>query len=194
MNISCLNFIFLICTSFIFGIIKGDKIIPKRVDSDSAAAKQSQLDIANPSKESLRIEKACIGEWEGIEFLSCHSAPFKWLSIAFKNDGSIKYKIQKKGQSEIIEAEEKFRVIHKGSNDNTPGKKPIVLILDHMDKKRGMIILKEVGIDLDNRIPLIFGEVLKFQDLDGNTYCFKRPDNTLGLSPLRNLRAEPSTL
>ena len=127
--------------------------------------------VTNPSDASRKVQSNIIGQWVCLTNIPGLNKSIQY--IHFRTDGVIEYK-QKSGDN-LVNKAESYNIIHKGADKNLPGKKPNILITNLSDTNGTFFV--EVSVGYDERVPMKYGELLKFSDIEGNQYLFIKQDN-----------------
>ena len=144
---------------------------------DDAIIEEVRKGVANGSKESKRIQRECIGNWRSfvLPFGAINSnVSFRWKSIALAANGSAEIQYELTGSDRVVVIQGRYEFIHKGTDQEFPGRRPAILVFTKENEPDGVIALVELTVDYDSRVSGSMGVVLKFSDLEGNEFLFIR--------------------
>jgi len=127
--------------------------------------------VKDPSNASLAVQSNIIGQWVCLTNIPGLNKSIQY--IHFRSDGIIEYK--KNSGDNLLNKAESYKVIHKGSDKNLPGKRPNIQITNLSDTNGTFFV--EVSVGFDERVPMEFGELLKFSDIEGGQYLFIKQEN-----------------
>jgi len=132
--------------------------------------------VETPSSMSKRTAAEIVGRWKCVVAPSNAVNGVQLRSIVFDKAGTVEYAFEESpGRKEQKKAT--YRVFHKGAVDRLPGKAPTVLLSGDDLGDDQVIPLVDVSVDYDSRFPMSAGKRLRFTDLDGNEYIFKRDES-----------------
>ncbi|MBU4201027.1 MAG: hypothetical protein KKG09_06770 [Verrucomicrobia bacterium] len=140
-------------------------------DINRLAPAELSKGVTTPSDASRKVQSNIIGQWVCLTNIPGINKRIQY--IHFRSDGAIEYK-QNSGNN-LLNKTESYKIIHKGEDKNCPGKKPNILITNLSDTNG--IFFIEVSVGYDSRVPMEFGELLKFSDIEGGQYLFIKQEN-----------------
>ncbi len=149
--------------------------------SDDPRIAEVREGVENGSQESQRIERAFVGDWIYRHEIAKANVGFRWTSLHIQSEGTLVIEYQTNGSDSEQTLAGPFEFIHKGTDQQLPGKRPAVLVTVESGAPGIVLPLVELTVDYDSRVPASWGKVLKFQDLDGNEFVFSN------VNPLRDL-------
>lgn len=126
--------------------------------------------IKEPSLNSIVIQDNILGNWTLTPNLSTYLPNVSLISVCFNNEGVMEYKYKINKKNEIKIKKLLYQFIHKGKKKNYGGKLPNIVLKSSVSDSEQVMILTNVNVDYDNRLPLEIGKVLKFNDIEGNIY------------------------
>jgi len=138
-----------------------------------AQADDQEKGVTEPSAASRMVQSNIIGQWVCLINILGLSTSTNLKYLHFRPDGSVEYGQQSGGK--LVNKTESYKFIHKGTDKNYPGKNPNILIMKDSNDISGIVFV-DVSVDFDSRIPMKYGEVLKFLDIEGNQYLFIKQD------------------
>lgn len=135
--------------------------------------------VNEPSSQSLRVQSRMPGQWvftapgfPSSDFVDLADKPVP-ISMTFGEQGVVVLKYKSRAGDKVIEEKRKYRVVHKGAARKNSGRPPNVLIDGPAENLTMPLVSLCVGFD--SRFSQDLGHILKFKDLDGKWYTFKRP-------------------
>lgn len=127
--------------------------------------------INTPSKQSDNVTKDCIGVWYYHHEYGKAKVTYRFIKMVIAADGNVMFEYQANNSNQTMVCRGKNVFVHK-LRAGYPGKRPTMLIEINEKEGKKILPLTDFTVEYDSRVPEVEGKILKFRDLNRNSFVF----------------------